>query len=100
MDLGKEGGVKPPHSKALRAFSCTVVSRGIVASGQRRSVSGREREKPGGSAQAVPGIGAVVGDEDLAQRFIVGNQRIPEHAGRVQPSGVGLAAVNALELRS
>jgi hypothetical protein len=27
-----QGGVKPPHSKALRAFSCLVVSRRIMKS--------------------------------------------------------------------
>jgi hypothetical protein len=32
MKAKAEGGVKPPHSKALRAFSCAVVSRRIMKS--------------------------------------------------------------------
>jgi hypothetical protein len=40
MKAKAEGGVKPPHSKALRAFSRAVVSRKIMKSALRMTANG------------------------------------------------------------
>jgi hypothetical protein len=42
-----QGGVKPPHSKALRAFSCKVVRRRIMESMLRAGSKGRRHIQNG-----------------------------------------------------
>jgi hypothetical protein len=52
-----EGGVKPPHSKALRAFSSTVVSRKIMKSALKAAKSFLPLSlAPGDCAEAIPGL--------------------------------------------
>jgi hypothetical protein len=52
----KEGGVKPPHSKALRAFSCTVVRRKIMKSSLGMTALSQSRRLGSGPQKMEKGV--------------------------------------------